>query len=196
MIKTIIKKFRLYYLRNVKWRQFTIGKNLHVGLRVSLWAKQTLSIGDNFYIGRDSQIETDCVIGDNVIFANKVAIVGKYDHHYQQLGAPIRMASRIRDEDYVWKGLSNLTTIEDDVWIGYGAIIMSGVIIKKGCIIAAGSILTKNTESYSIYAGNPAKKIATRFDTDEQLQTHKDLEADFLKKHALYKGVEGIPENN
>ncbi|WP_298487930.1 acyltransferase [uncultured Maribacter sp.] len=169
---------------------------MYLGLRVNLWARQTLVIGDNFYMGRDSQIETDCVIGDNVIFANKSAVVGKYDHHYQQLGAPIRMASRIRDKHYKWKGIKQITIIEDDVWVGYGAIIMSGVIIKKGTIIAAGSVVTKNTETYSIYGGNPAKKIAARFNSEEDLQKHKTLELDFLKKHASYKGVLGIPNDN
>jgi len=195
MIKNCIKKLRFFYLRNIKWREYTIGKNMYVGLRVSLWAKQKLIIGNNFYMGRDSQIETDCVVGNNVIFANKVAIVGKYDHHYQQIGVPIRMASRIRDEHYNWKGLSCLTTIEDDVWIGYGAIIMSGVTIKKGTIIAAGSVLTKSTENYSIYGGNPAKKIAPRFQSETDLQEHISNEKEFLQKHTFYKGVFGIADN-
>lgn len=195
MVKNWIRRLRFYYLYTIKWRAYSIGKNMYVGLRVNLWAKQTLTIGDNFYMGRDSQIETDCIIGNNVILANKVAIVGKYDHHYQQLGVPIRLASRIRDEHYTWKGLDNLTTIEDDVWIGYGAIIMSGVTIKKGTIIAAGSVLTKSTEAYSIYGGNPAKKIATRFNSEADLEKHKTLEADFLKKNSTYKGVLGIPKD-
>ena len=113
MIKDLVKKLRFYYLRKVKWREFKIGKNMYVGLRVNLWAKQTLTIGDNFYMGRDSQIETDCVIGDNVMFGNKVAIVGKYDHNFKQLGVPVRLASSIRDADYNWKRLDCITIIED-----------------------------------------------------------------------------------
>jgi len=195
MIKNCIKKLRFFYLHKVKWRNYSIGKNMYVGLRVFLWAKKTIIIGDNFYMGRDSQIETDCVIGDNVIFANKVAIVGKYDHNYQQIGVPIRLASRIRDEHYNWKGLTCMTTIEDDVWIGYGAIIMSGVTIKKGSIIAAGAVLTKSTEPYSIYGGNPAKKIAPRFQSELDLEKHINSEAKFLRKQSYYKGVVGIAEN-
>ena len=192
MIKDGLRKLRFYYLRTIKWRAYTFGENMYVGLRVSLWAKQKLTIGDNFYIGKDSQIETDCDIGNNVILANRVGIVGKYDHHYQQLGVPIRLASRIRDENYAWKGLSNLTIIEDDVWIGYGAIIMSGVVIKKGTIIAAGSVLTKSTEAYSIYGGNPAKKIANRFNSEADLLKHIELEPSILKMNKNYKGVSGI----
>jgi len=54
--------------------------------------------------------------------------------------------------------------VEDDVWIGTDAIILSGVRLAKGTVIAAGSVVTKSTEPYSIVAGNPAKKIKIRFD--------------------------------
>ena len=195
MVKALIKQLRLCYLKKVKWRHFTIGENMHAGLRVSLWARQQLSIGNNFYIGRDSQIETDCIVGDNVIFGNKVGIVGKYDHHFQQLGVPIRMASRIRDIDYSWKGLDSLTVIEDDVWIGYGSTIMGGVRIRKGAIIAAGSVVTKDVEAYSIYGGNPAKKIAWRFTSEEDLDKHIQLEPMVLEACKNYKGVKGLNEN-
>lgn len=46
--------------------------------------------------------------------------------------------------------------VEDDVWIGYGVILLSGIHIGKGAIIAAGSIVTKDVEPYSIVAGVPA----------------------------------------
>ncbi len=191
-MKNILKRFRFFYLRHFIWRKYTIGNNFYAGLRVYLWAKEKITIGDNFYIGRDSQIETDCIIGNNVIFANKVAIVGKYDHNYQKLGWPIRLAPRIRDKHYSWKGLNQITVIEDDVWVGYGAIIMSGVKIRKGCIIAAGSVVTKDTEPYQIYGGNPAIKIAPRFESSEDLKNHIVLEKEVLKKHQNYKGVKSL----
>ena len=52
---------------------------------------------------------------------------------------------------------------------------MSGVTIANGCIIAAGSIVTKDTEPYSIYAGNPAKKVKDRFLTEKELNEHLEL---------------------
>jgi gamma-carbonic anhydrase len=50
-------------------------------------------------------------------------------------------------------------TIEDNVLVGMGAIIMDGAYIESGSIIAAGAIITQNTRvpAGSIYAGNPAK---------------------------------------
>lgn len=179
---SFIKKIRLWYLRKLKWRRYTFGENFIVGVRVYFWARDELKIGDNFYMGKDSQIETDCIIGDNVMIGNKVGIVGRYDHNYQKIGVPIRLAPRMRDKDYNWKGLGQRTIIEDDVWIGYGAIIMSGVTLKKGSIIAAGSVVTKDTEAYCIFGGNPAKKIANRFNTDEDLEAHLKMVSEACEK--------------
>lgn len=169
---TVLKRIRNKYLVKVKYRMYSIGFGFHAGVRVRLWAKSKLEIGKNFYIGRDSFIETDCIIGDNVIFGNKVAVVGKYDHHYQQIGTAIRLASTIRDYDYNWKGLNLVTKIGNDVWIGYGSTIMQGVKINDGAIIAAGSVVTKDVEPYCIYGGNPAKKIANRFESINDLEEH------------------------
>lgn len=56
----------------------------------------------------------------------------------------------------------NSIVIGNDVWIGYDVKIMPGVTVADGCVIGAGSIVTKNTEPYSVYAGVPAKKISER----------------------------------
>lgn len=162
----------MWFLVRIKWRSYQIGANFHAGLRVRLWARNTLIIGKKFYIGRDSFIETDCIIGDHVIFGNKVAVVGRYDHHYQQIGVPVRLASSIRDGDYTWKGKELITKIGNDVWVGYGVTIMQGVVVNDGAVIAAGSIVTKEVEAYSIYAGNPAKKIKNRFDSIQDRDRH------------------------
>lgn len=58
--------------------------------------------------------------------------------------------------------------VEDDVWIGYGSIILSGVSIGRGAVIAAGSVITKNVPCYSIVAGNPARVVKMRL-TPEQI---------------------------
>lgn len=56
------------------------------------------------------------------------------------------------------------TTVGNDVWIGYGALIMPGVSIGNGVIVAAGAVVTKNVPPYAIVGGNPAKIVRYRFD--------------------------------
>lgn len=170
-----IKKLRDIYLVKVKWRKYLIKEGFHAGRGVAFWCKNNLSIGKNFYIGRFSQIECDAEIGDNVIFANYVALVGRYDHNYKQIGVPIRLASKIMDVDYDWKGINSKVIIEDDVWVGYGSILVSGIKIGRGSIIAAGSIVTKDIEPYTIVGGNPAKFIKYRFTEDEIIEHEKKI---------------------
>ena len=169
----LLKQIRILYLTNIKWRKYCFGKNIFIGRMVYMWAKHNIIIGNDFYIGKYSQIECDAEIGNQVIFANHVALIGKYDHHYQQVGVPIRLASQIRDKNYNWKGLEEKTIIENDVWIGYGSIILGGVKICEGSIIAAGSLVTKNVDPFSIYGGSPAKKIGNRFPNQQDLEEHK-----------------------
>jgi chloramphenicol O-acetyltransferase type B len=170
----IIKDLRDIYLAKIKWSRYEIGAGFHAGVRVRLWARQHLKIGIDFYIGRDSFIETDCLIGDYVMLGNKVGIIGKYDHIYQVVGVPTKCTPSIRDENYNWKGLDLITEIGNDVWIGYGATIIQGVKIGEGSIVAACSVVTKDVEPYSIYGGNPAKRLGSRFNSDEELILHME----------------------
>jgi acetyltransferase-like isoleucine patch superfamily enzyme len=183
MMNKLLKSIRNIILKYFVYHRYNIGSNFHSGRGVFLWAKNELTIGENFYIGKYSIIECDALIGNNVIFANHVSLIGRYDHNYQQVGVPTRLASQIRDRDYSWKGLNQKIIVEDDVWVGLGSIILSGVTIGRGSIIAAGSIVTKDVEPYSIYGGNPAKKIRDRFDTLEDLKKHIRLyELNYVKK--------------
>ena len=96
------------------------------------------------------------------MFGNRVAIIGRYDHHYQKPGVPIRLAEQIRDPAYNWKGLGMVTIIEDDVWIGCNVVVLSGVRIGEGAVIAAGSVVTRDVPAQAVAAGAPAQVIKMR----------------------------------
>lgn len=56
--------------------------------------------------------------------------------------------------------------IDNDVWIGYEAVIMAGVHIGNGAIIAARAVVTKDVPPYTIVGGVPARPIRKRFDEE------------------------------
>lgn len=70
--------------------------------------------------------------------------------------------------------------IEDEVWIGAEALILSGVTIGKGAVVAAGAIVTHDVPPYSIVGGNPAKIIRYRF-SEEIILKIKNIDLSLLK---------------
>lgn len=88
--------------------------------------------------------------------------------------------------------------IEDDVWIGLGATILSGVHIGQGAVIAAGSVVSKDVPPYAIVAGTPAKPLKNRVSDDiiSFLLTldYKALDETLIKEHIndLYFDLDGL----
>ena len=82
------------------------------------------------------------------------------------------------------------THIGNDVWVGAGAKIKSGLIIGNGSIIAAGAVVTKNVPPYSIVGGVPARVIRYRFDekTASELERTKwwDWSDEKIKSNGIY----------
>lgn len=83
--------------------------------------------------------------------------------------------------------------VDDDVWIGCGATILSGVHIGQGAVVAAGAVVTKDVPPYAIVGGVPAKVIGYRFSEDliaELLKIdYSRLDAAVIRAHedALYR---------
>lgn len=65
--------------------------------------------------------------------------------------------------------------IGNDVWIGYEAVILSGVTIGNGAIIGTRAVVTKDVPPYTIVGGIPAKPIRKRFD-DETIEKLERLQ--------------------
>ena len=74
----------------------------------------------------------------------------------------------VKDIRNAWDNKGD-TVIGSDVWIGYEAVIMSGVEIGDGAIIGTRAVVTKDVPPYTIVGGVPAKPIRRRFD-DETIE--------------------------
>lgn len=107
------------------------------------------------------QLDSKLLIGSFCSIAGNVTFIVSSEHPYDRLSTfPIYVNFLGHQHEATSKGS---IIVQDDVWIGHGAIICSGVVIEQGAIIAAGSVVTKNVPAYSIVGGNPAKVIKYRF---------------------------------
>lgn len=68
--------------------------------------------------------------------------------------------------------------VDDDVWIGHHATILTGVHIGQGAVVAAGAVVNKDVPPYAIVGGVPAKIIKYRFSED---MIEKLMRIDFSK---------------
>ena len=152
--KAWLKLYRFYAVRD----NVTLGRNTHIGIGSIIEAPYNLTIGNNVYIGKYCTIECDGYIGNYVLIGNNVGLIGRYDHDFKCVGKPIRQSPWIGDDDYVGEGKHIKLIIEDDVWIGFGSIVLSGVKVGRGSIVAAGAVVTKDVQPYTIVAGNPVRK--------------------------------------
>lgn len=148
------------------------GAGLHVGANARLWAPDGITLGENVYIGKDVHIECNAAIGDFVLIANRVAFVGRHDHDMRSIGVPVRFGTWIGDRTPDSRERRALVTVEQDVWIGFGAVILSGVTLGRGCVIAAGAVVSADVPPYAIVAGNPAQILKQRF-TDNEAARHE-----------------------
>lgn len=91
-----------------------------------------------------------------------------------------------KDVARAWDNKGNIT-LGNDVWVGFEAVILSGVTIGDGAIIGARAVVTKDVEPYTIVGGVPARVIIRRFDdeTIEKLLRFRwwDKDRDFIKSH-------------
>jgi acetyltransferase-like isoleucine patch superfamily enzyme len=153
------------------------GRDIHIGARPILWAPQLLEIGDHCYLGKDVDIEANCRLGKYVLIANRVAFVGRRDHDFRTLGVPVRFGRWVGAGESNAGALADMVVVEDDVWIGYGAVVLTGVTIGRGAIVAAGSVVKQDVAPYSIVAGNPAKFVGRRFRSDADIPRHEAMMA-------------------
>lgn len=129
--------------------------------------------GSNCYLSENATIVGDVTAGDDCTFWFQCVVRG--DVHYIKIGNKVNIQDGAilhctyqkhplnigNNVSIGHRAMVHGCTIEDNVLIGMGAIVMDNAYIEKNSIIAAGAVVLENTrvESGSIYAGVPAKKV-------------------------------------
>ena len=122
----------VYNFRNMPQSRIKIGKDSLVGEYSVIRGQGGVCIGDRVYTSPFTQI-----IAVNHVFDDP-------------------------DRPFVEQGITaEGITIEDDVWLGAGAIITDGVRVGKGAIVAAGAVVTQDVPPHTVVGGVPAKPIKT-----------------------------------
>jgi acetyltransferase-like isoleucine patch superfamily enzyme len=107
-------------------------------------------------IGRDSLIgefnvlrgQGGITVGDRV-YTSPLVQIAAVNHVFSDPGRP-----------FVEQGITAQgIVVEDDVWIGAGAILTDGVRVGRGAVVAAGAVVTHDVPPHTVVAGVPARVV-------------------------------------
>lgn len=125
-----------------------LGKGCIFKPGISVKSPWHLQMGDNCWIGERSWIDSLAPVkmGNNVCLSQEVYVCcGNHDWTDPAFGKQVLPV-----------------TIEDGAWVATRATLLPGVIIGTHSVVAAGAVVSKSTEPYKIYAGNPAVAVKDR----------------------------------
>ncbi len=155
-----------------------VSANTVIGKNTTLW-------GPNINLNGDITIGSFCSIASNVSFFEK-------GHDYKKITTYYVFKNLFKEpkNETISKGAIK---IGNDVWIGSGATILSGIDVGHGAVIAANSLVNSDVPPYAIVGGMPAKVLKRRFENDviEKLLEVKwwDWDIDEIQKHKeLFSG--------
>ena len=158
-------------------KNITIGKNSYISDSVALKSSGgKIEIGDNALIRDGVKIQggseptsffragKSFAVNHNssILFGGGIEIG---DYVMIAPNVTITSGGHSIDRDLIMmkqESLFSKVIIEDDVWIGSNSVILPGVKLAKGTVVGAGSVVTKDSEPFSIIAGVPAKIIKYR----------------------------------
>lgn len=148
-------------------------------------------LADNATIVGDVKMAANCNVWFNTVIRGDVCTIEMGENCNIQDGAVIHGTlnfSKTVMGNNVSIGHNAIVhgcTIEDNVLIGMGAIVMDNAVIKSGSMIAAGAVVLANTvvEENSLYAGTPARKVK---DIDDRLKMVIDKTPENYKMYTTW----------
>lgn len=169
-------------------KNFTVGKHVFLGDGVTIFAR---SADDSLVLGNEVSINKDTIIemghGGSLIIGARTTVQPRCQFSAFKgtirIGEEVQIAPNCAFYPYN-HGMSPGTpmkqqallskggiTLEDDVWLGYGVIVLDGVRIGKGAVIGAGSVVNKDIPAGAIAVGVPARVVKSREDMNKRPET-------------------------
>ena len=120
----------------------------------------TIICNKNITIGNHCMLAWGSVITDSWIDASGYSLKTRRELLYKSSSDPLRSFPFFQNPSPV--------VIEDNCWVGFGAVIMPGVTLGRGCVIGCKTVVDQNIPPYAVVAGSPAKiiKYLTPDDTE------------------------------
>ena len=150
------------FLRNRD--SIVIGSNARIAGELLVFAHGgRIQVGDDCFIGEGTRIwsANSAKIGHRVLISHAVNIHDTNSHSTSAASRHAHM-SAIRSTGHP-AHLPDVTdspvVVEDDVWIGFNAVVLKGVRIGRGAVVGAGSVVTRNVAPFTVVAGNPARQV-------------------------------------
>lgn len=154
-----------------------LGRNVKISDRSSIYNTDQIEIGDN------SRVDDFCVISGRVSIGKHVHIApfclvaggekGIFMDDFSGLAYKVQVFTQ--SDDYTGKTLTNPTVPEKyksevkkatylskHVIVGAGSIVFPGVTLAEGCSVGAMTLISKSTQPWGVYVGNPARRVKER----------------------------------
>src|SRR3989344_7115366 len=138
-----------WYTKIISMRLGAYGKGCYFIFFSKFFIPKNIYLGENVFINQQCLLAADekITIGDNVSIGFRCMIItSNYELYRNQISN-----RRVRYFEPV--------TIEKNVWIGAGAIILPGITVGEGSVVAAGAVVTKDIPPYTLVGEVPARII-------------------------------------
>ncbi len=140
---------------------------VHIGDRVAIHQDTVIQVGEGgrVEIGTDTHIQPRCYVSAQkgwLTIGNHVQIAsncGFYTHSHGMEAGELMRRQPLRTKGGI--------VIGDDVWLGFGVIVLDGVRIGNGAMIGAGAVVTRDVPADAIAVGMPARVIGKRTPADK-----------------------------
>ena len=125
-----------------------IGNGVVIKPGISVKYPWKLQVGNNSWIGENVWIDNlaNVYIGNNVCISQGAMLICG-NHNYKKSKFDLILGE---------------IKIDDGVWVGAKSVVCPGVRLKSHCVLTVSSVANKDLDSFSVYMGNPAKKINNR----------------------------------